>query len=80
MPSMSSPNEHSKARRVALTGLLAALFLGARWLIRLVPEKGGQYLVISVADIRTLTLCVVCLLAGFLLGILASGIVRFLNR
>ena len=61
-------------------GLLAALFLGARWLIRLVPEKGGQYLVISVADIRTLTLCVVCLLAGFLLGILASGIVRFLNR
>ncbi len=61
-------------------GLLAALFLGARWLIRLVPEKGGQYLVISVADIRTLTLCAVCLLSGFLLGLLAAGIVRFLNR
>ena len=41
MPSMSSPNEHSKARRVALTGLLSALALIFSYVEVLVPFNAG---------------------------------------
>ena len=41
MPSMSSPNEHSKARRVALTGLLSALALIFSYVEALVPFNAG---------------------------------------
>lgn len=61
----------------ALTCLL--ILAMARRLITLTLDKGGQYLVLSLVDVRTLILCGACLAIGMVLGSLLTLVIRTLS-
>lgn len=61
---------------LALTGL----FFMVRKVLDLTLDKGGEYLLLSLGDARTLILCGGCLAAGVVLGVLLTLLIQTLSR
>ena len=61
-------------------GLLAALYLGLKYMISLTLSQSGSYVIVSAAAVSQTALCIVCLTAGFLLGLLVSHLIATLKK
>lgn len=62
------------------TGILAGLYLGLKHMISLTLSQSGSYVIVSAAAVSQTALCIVCLCAGFLLGVLVSHMVSTLKK